>query len=80
MHLVPAGAPIFTLDTGLAQEFAELKPRAGEKVIGKEQPASFTSTDLKERKGLLSNEPSSPTGQPFSPDIRLENQTQIILL
>ncbi len=46
MHLVPAGAPIFKLDTELAQEFAELEPRAGEKVIGKEQPGSFTGTDL----------------------------------
>ncbi len=48
MHVVPAGAPIFTPDTELAKEFAELEPKAGEKVIGKEQPGSFTGTELDE--------------------------------
>jgi nicotinamidase-related amidase len=48
VHVVPAGAPIFTPDTELAKEFAELEPKAGEKVIGKEQPGSFTGTELDE--------------------------------
>jgi len=48
VHQVPAGAPIFTPDTDLAKEFAELEPKDSEKVIGKEQPGSFTGTDLDE--------------------------------
>jgi nicotinamidase-related amidase len=48
VHLVPAGAPIFTPGTDLAKEFAELEPKEGEKVIGKEQPGAFTGTDLEE--------------------------------
>jgi nicotinamidase-related amidase len=48
VHIVPPGAPIFTPDTALAEEFSELSPKTGEKVIGKEQPGSFTGTDLEE--------------------------------
>lgn len=47
-HQVPQGAPVFTPDTPLAEEFAELKPENGEKVITKNFPGSFTSTDLEE--------------------------------
>lgn len=46
VHQVPAGAPVFTPDTALAQEFDELVPKDGEKVIGKGHPGSFTGTDL----------------------------------
>jgi len=48
VHSVPAGAPVFTPDTDLAKEFGELTPRNGEKVISKQQPGSFTGTDLDE--------------------------------
>lgn len=47
-HQVPAGAPVFTPDTPLAEEFAELEPKEGEKVVVKNYPGSFTSTDLDE--------------------------------
>lgn len=46
VHETPAGAPVFTPGTDLAKEFPELEPKSGEKVIGKEQPGSFTGTDL----------------------------------
>jgi nicotinamidase-related amidase len=46
VHSVPAGAPVFTPDTDLAKEFSELTPKDGEKVISKQQPGSFTGTDL----------------------------------
>ncbi|EKD16812.1 uncharacterized protein L3040_001094 [Drepanopeziza brunnea f. sp. 'multigermtubi'] len=48
MHQTPAGAPVFTPDTDLAREFAELEPKGSEKVISKQQPGSFTGTDLEE--------------------------------
>lgn len=48
MHRTPDGAPVFTPGTSLAEEFSELTPKAGEKVIGKQFPGSFTSTDLEE--------------------------------
>ena len=48
VHDTPAGAPVFTPDTPLAQEFAELAPRAGEKVIHKGQPSCFAGTDLQD--------------------------------
>ncbi|TVY48408.1 putative isochorismatase family protein [Lachnellula occidentalis] len=46
VHQTPAGAPVFTPDTDLAKEFAEIEPTSSEKVIGKENPGSFTGTDL----------------------------------
>lgn len=48
VHETPAGAPVFTPDTDLAKEFAELAPEEGEKLIGKQNPGSFTGTDLGE--------------------------------
>lgn len=48
MHQTPSGAPVFTPDTDLAKEFHELTPEPSEKVIGKQQPGSFTGTDLQE--------------------------------
>jgi nicotinamidase-related amidase len=48
VHRVPDGAPVFTPSTSLAEEFSELTPKAGEKVIVKEHPGSFTGTDLEE--------------------------------
>jgi len=46
VHQTPPGAPVFTPDTDLAKEFAELTPKSGEKVIEKQHPGSFTGTDL----------------------------------
>ena len=48
VHQTPPGAPVFTPDTDLAKEFAELEATSGEKVIGKQYPGSFTGTDLDE--------------------------------
>lgn len=48
MHQTPPGAPVFTPDSDLAKEFAELTPKDGEKVIWKQHPGSFTGTDLDE--------------------------------
>jgi nicotinamidase-related amidase len=48
VHKTPDGAPVFTPSTPLAEEFSELTPNKNEKVIGKEQPGSFTGTDLQE--------------------------------
>lgn len=46
VHQVPEGAPVFTPNTALAQEFKELTPQAGEKVVTKNFPSSFAKTDL----------------------------------
>ena len=46
MHVTPAGAPVFTPGTFLAEEFSELAPKSGEKVIPKLHPGSFTGTGL----------------------------------
>lgn len=46
VHKTPEGAPVFTPGTVLAAEFSELEPKAGEKVVEKSFPGSFTSTDL----------------------------------
>ena len=48
VHKAPDGAPVFTPGTPLADEFDELKPQAGEKIIVKDFPSSFTQTDLHE--------------------------------
>jgi len=45
-HSVPEGAPVFTPKTNLAEEFEELAPRDGEKVIDKLHPSSFADTNL----------------------------------
>lgn len=47
-HVVPEGAPVFTPKTKLAEEFEELSPQDGEKVINKQHPSSFADTDLHE--------------------------------
>ncbi|KAL2813872.1 Isochorismatase family-domain-containing protein [Aspergillus granulosus] len=46
VHQVPQGAPVFTPGTPLADEFAELTPKEGEKVITKNYPSSFAHTEL----------------------------------
>jgi len=46
-HSVPEGAPVFTPGTELADEFDELAPKSGEKVIEKKFPGSFAETSLK---------------------------------
>lgn len=48
VHNTPQGAPVFTPGTRLADEFEELEPQAGEKVIGKSHPSSFADTDLQQ--------------------------------
>ncbi|PQE30038.1 isochorismatase family protein [Rutstroemia sp. NJR-2017a WRK4] len=48
VHSTPEGAPVFTPNTELAEEFSELKPVDGEPVISKEAPGSFTGTKLQE--------------------------------
>lgn len=48
VHEVPQGAPIFTPGTDLAEEFSEITPKSGEKVIKKNHPSSFAQTDLHE--------------------------------
>ncbi|WPH03251.1 Hypothetical protein R9X50_00612800 [Acrodontium crateriforme] len=47
-HVVPDGAPVFTPNTKLAEEFEELTPKTGEKVIEKIHPSSFADTKLHE--------------------------------
>jgi nicotinamidase-related amidase len=51
VHQTPEGAPVFTPNTKLAEEFEELAPKNGEKVIGKNHPSSFADTDLHEYLG-----------------------------
>ncbi|OJJ95667.1 hypothetical protein ASPACDRAFT_81777 [Aspergillus aculeatus ATCC 16872] len=48
LHRTPAGAPLFTPDTPLAEEFEELQPRSDEKVIFKQLPSCFAQTELHE--------------------------------
>lgn len=48
VHEVPAGAPLFTPGTELAEEFSELKPLEGESVVTKHFPGSFTGTNLED--------------------------------
>ncbi len=47
-HIVPDGAPVLTPKSNLAEEFEELTPKDGEKVIEKQHPSSFAETDLDE--------------------------------
>ncbi|KAK6428468.1 phospholipase C type enzyme, partial [Oleoguttula sp. CCFEE 5521] len=48
VHEVPDGAPVFTPKTDLAEEFDELKPKNGEKLIKKNHPSAFADTELHE--------------------------------
>ncbi|OJD26607.1 hypothetical protein ACJ73_02016, partial [Blastomyces percursus] len=48
VHQTAADAPVFTTGTPLADEFEELKPLEGEKVITKKFPSAFAETDLHE--------------------------------
>lgn len=48
VHDTPSGAPVFTPGTKLAEEFEELTPKSGEKVVHKNYPSSFAATDLQE--------------------------------
>ncbi|CAI7642191.1 unnamed protein product [Penicillium crustosum] len=48
VHEVPAGAPVFTPSSALAQVFEELTPKENEKVVTKNFPSSFAKTDLHE--------------------------------
>lgn len=51
VHKTPDGTPVFTPNTKLAEEFEEIAPKNGEKVIGKMHPSSFADTDLHEYLG-----------------------------
>lgn len=51
VHDTPDGAPVFTPGTKLAEEFEELAPKEGEKVIHKNYPSSFAGTDLHKHLG-----------------------------
>lgn len=53
VHQTSPDAPVFTSNTPLAEEFNELKPASGEKVISKNFPSAFASTDLEEYLGGL---------------------------
>ncbi|KAF2123499.1 Isochorismatase hydrolase [Dothidotthia symphoricarpi CBS 119687] len=46
LHKTPEGAPIFTPNTALAEEFKELKAKDGEETIWKQFPGSFEQTSL----------------------------------
>ncbi|TKA64200.1 hypothetical protein B0A49_08772 [Cryomyces minteri] len=46
VHSVPEGAPVFTPKTKLAEEFEELAPKEGEKLIEKLYPGAFSETGL----------------------------------
>ncbi|ADV25060.1 isochorismatase [Cryptococcus gattii Ru294] len=46
VHEVPAGAPLFTPGTPLADELEELRPVSDESVVVKHHPGSFTDTNL----------------------------------
>ncbi|KAJ7146551.1 Isochorismatase-like protein [Mycena epipterygia] len=48
VHIVPPGTGVFTPGTVLADEFAELKPLEGERVVEKRFPGSFAETELGE--------------------------------
>ena len=45
-HTVPEGAPVFTPNSRLAEEYEELTPKDGEKLINKIHPSSFAETNL----------------------------------
>ena len=47
-HIVPDGAPVFTPNTKLVEEYEELTPKNGETVIEKNHPSSFADTNLHE--------------------------------
>ena len=48
LHKTPEGAPIFTPNTELANEFDALKAKDGEELIWKQHPGSFAETKLDE--------------------------------
>jgi len=48
-HKTPEGAPLFTPDTPLADEFDELVATGDEPIIWKQAPGAFTGTDLQEK-------------------------------
>jgi nicotinamidase-related amidase len=48
VHVTSTDAPVFTSETALAEEFKELTPKDGEKVIAKNHPSCFADTDLQE--------------------------------
>lgn len=59
LHETPAGAPVFTPNTELAQEFEELRPTShdhqGEKSLMKTQPSAFAATELDDYLQKLGN-------------------------
>ena len=61
-HVTPEGAPVFTPSTKLAEEFEELTPREGEKVVKKVHPRAFAETDLQEYRKSVGSEKIVLTG------------------
>lgn len=68
VHKTPAGAPVFTPDTKLAEKFEELAPKDGEKVIEKVHPSSFAETGLHEHLGGKGGSKLVLTGYMVSPN------------
>lgn len=62
VHATPEGAPVFTPESKLADEFEELTPRNGEKVIRKQFPGSFASTDLQQHLEIIGSKKVVLTG------------------
>jgi nicotinamidase-related amidase len=48
VHDTSPEAPVFTTGTKLAEEFEELTPRDGEKIVHKNYASSFADTDLQQ--------------------------------
>ena len=47
LHDTPDGAPVFTPGRDVSEEFDEVRAKEGEKVVHKQFPGAFASTDLK---------------------------------
>lgn len=69
VHATPEGAPVFTPKTALAEEFEELTPKNGEKVIAKNHPGSFAGTDLAEHLEKLGSKKIVLTGYMVCPTL-----------
>jgi len=61
-HSVPEGAPVFTPKTALSEEFEELTPKGGEKVIDKQHPSAFADTPLHDYLGGIGQKKIVLTG------------------
>ncbi|KAF7558288.1 hypothetical protein G7Z17_g67 [Cylindrodendrum hubeiense] len=62
IHVTPEGAPVFSPNTKLVEEFEELTPLSGEKVVFKTHPSSFAGTDLEQHLQSISSKKLVLTG------------------